>query len=98
LFTTAYDGNIFIWTIDAIEMNLSKLDKQDLEESRQKKKAEPKKPYDKVDMLLSILEYGRENDILEKKKKEMKNKKTFRYVPVIKFVLNTITMIKEVRL
>ncbi len=72
------------------------MDKQELEESKQKKKAEPKKTYDKVDVLLSILEYDREKEVLEKKKKEMKNQKTFRFIPVIKFVLNTITMIKEV--
>lgn len=96
LFTTSYDGNIFIWTVEAIEMILSKLDKQDLEENKQKKKAEAKKAYDKVDVLLSILEYDKESELLERKKKEMKNKKTFRYIPVIKFVLNTITMIKEV--
>ena len=70
LFTTSYDGLILIWTIEAIEMKLSKNSNEE-DESKMKKKEEVQKTYNRVEVLLSILDYDN-----EKIKKITKNKKS----------------------
>ena len=94
LFTTGYDGQILIWYIEAIEMKLSKLNKQELEESK-KKKAEMSKTYNRTEILLSILEYDQETEMTQKYKNEVKNKKTFKFIPTIKNVLDTLKIFKD---
>jgi len=60
-----------------------------------KKKEEMKKNYTHTDIMLSILTYDDGSEEVNKKLKETKQKKSYKYVPSIKYAINTSSLIKD---
>lgn len=83
LFSSGYDGLILIWHIEAIEMKLSKLNKEEEEIST-------KSNLTNQSSIITIMNEESKNDL-----KKEKPKKNYKFLPNVKVCINTTNQIKN---
>jgi len=82
LFSTGYDGMILIWHIEAIEMKLSKLNKEDENITNKTNLASESS-------IITMMNEESKNDV-----KKEKPKKNYKFLPNVKVCINTTNQIK----